>query len=97
MQRLDSTGTVLGLTPRAAYVHRTAPFHPGDTLIVFTDGITEALDEAGEELRLAGVMEVLRENHGARSTELVASIMEAASAFGDPADDRTVVVVRHNL
>ncbi|SPE34883.1 Serine phosphatase (fragment) [Candidatus Sulfopaludibacter sp. SbA3] len=94
VERLDSTGTVLGLTPRALYAHRTVAFEPGDILIAFTDGVTDAVDGSGGEFRMAGILDVVRQHPGARSSDLVAFIMDAASRFADPVDDRTVVVVR---
>lgn len=93
VQRLDSTGAVLGLTPRAAYRCRHVMMDPGDILVAFTDGIPEAMDPDGRELQIGGIAEVLRRNRGARASELVSLIMDAAGAE-EPVDDRTVVVVR---
>ncbi len=81
--RLESTGTVLGLTPRVSYSCRTLAFEPGDMLIAFTDGIPDV-----------GIPEVLRRNPGARASDLVALIMEAADSVDAPPDDHTVIVAR---
>ncbi len=83
VQRLDSTGTVLGLTPRAAYCCRVLTFEPGDVLVAFTDGIPDVC-----------IPELVRRNPRARATDLVAAIMDAARAVEGPEDDHTVVVVR---
>ena len=96
-QRLDSTGTVLGLTSRAVYQQRTIGMDPGDVLAAFTDGVTEAMDIEGREWGENGVLNVLRRCKQARGSELVAEILESAGQFADPAampDDRTAVVVR---
>jgi hypothetical protein len=47
---LKSTGGVLGLSTRTAFERRTIRLHPGDTLVVVTDGITEAGDLEGDAL-----------------------------------------------
>jgi sigma-B regulation protein RsbU (phosphoserine phosphatase) len=96
-QRLDSTGTVLGLTGRAVYEQRTLGIDPGDVLAAFTDGVTEAMDIEGRQWGENGVLNVLRRCKQARGSELVAEILESAGQFADPAalpDDRTAVVVR---
>jgi sigma-B regulation protein RsbU (phosphoserine phosphatase) len=96
-QRLDSTGTVLGLTGRAVYEERTIRIDPGDVLVAFTDGVTEATDIEGQQWGENGVLNVLRRCKHARLSELVAEMLESAARFADPtapADDRTAVVVR---
>lgn len=70
---------------------------PGDLLVAFTDGITEALDTGGRELRDTGVLEIVRRWPDARACDLVGEIMQAAGwlpAYSMP-DDRTVIVVRY--
>lgn len=96
-QRLPSTGTVLGLTGRTVYEQRTIGMDPGDVLVAFTDGVTEAADAQGREWGEDGVLSVLRRCRDARGSESVAEILESARRFADPvmpADDRTAVVVR---
>jgi sigma-B regulation protein RsbU (phosphoserine phosphatase) len=95
--RLESTGTVLGLTGRAVYGQRTIRMDPGDVLVAFTDGVTEATDIEGQQWGENGVLNVLRRCKHARGSELVAEILESAGRFADPAapaDDRTAVAVR---
>lgn len=91
-KRLESTGTVLGLTSRAAYKQRRISLEPGDILVAFTDGVSEALDPQGSELRDTGILNVVRQHPDARSTDMVHYIMDATGRSS--ADDRTVVVVR---
>jgi len=97
LRRLERTGTVLGLTARTQYQQHTIPLEPGDTLVAFTDGITEATDMAGREFREQGVRRVLEQYPEASARELSSRILEAVEAFrqcAHAADDRTVVVVR---
>jgi sigma-B regulation protein RsbU (phosphoserine phosphatase) len=96
-QRLDNTGTVLGLTRRTSYEQRTIEMDPGDVLVAFTDGVTEAMDAGGREFGENGVLSVLRRSKDARCSELVAEILESASRFAVPVTptvDRTAMVVR---
>jgi len=95
--RLESTGTVLGLTSRSAHGRRTIALEPGDLLAAFTDGVVEAADSAGQLFGECGVLQVLREHAGAPASQLAGLLVDGVSRFGDrtrPADDRTVIVVR---
>ena len=46
---LEATGMVIGLMPEAEYEQSTLPLNPGDVLLAFTDGISEAMTHADEE------------------------------------------------
>jgi phosphoserine phosphatase RsbU/P len=97
--RLESTGTVLGLTTRAAFGMQTIALEPGDMLATFTDGVVEAADSAGRAFGESGVLQVLCDHPGARSSELVGRLVDAVREFADrarPADDRTVALIRFN-
>jgi sigma-B regulation protein RsbU (phosphoserine phosphatase) len=99
VQRLDSTGTVLGLTARSRYQQRVVTYAPGDTLVAFTDGIPDATDDKGHELGHQGIVRLVRNSGAVRAVDLVNRIMEEADRFasgGLPADDRTAVAIRFN-
>ena len=49
VRRLETGGLILGLFPHATYEEETLQLEDGDTLVVFSDGVTEALNEAGDE------------------------------------------------
>jgi phosphoserine phosphatase RsbU/P len=96
LRRLESTGTVLGLTPRSAYRQHTLRLEPGDVLAAFSDGVSEAASPGGEEFREEGVMRILCNHPEAAATELCGAILEAVEQFAGPeaADDRTVAILR---
>ena len=97
VQELENTGTVLGLTARSTYERRALSVEPGDVLVVFTDGITEAADRQGRELGQEGLLRVIQHCADARASDLVGGIMqetERFTSFLGPGDDRTVVVIR---
>ena len=83
VHRLESTGAVLGLTPRASYSCRTLAFEPGDMLVAFTDGIPDTT-----------IPELVRRHPGVRASDLVSRIMTVAGSIDAPPDDYTVVAVR---
>lgn len=96
LRRLENTGTVLGLSVRSIFRQKTAFAEPGDTLIAFSDGVTEGAGTDGELFREEDVMRVLHQHPHARAAELSARIMDASEEFrrGRPtSDDRTVLVV----
>jgi sigma-B regulation protein RsbU (phosphoserine phosphatase) len=49
MEFLDKGGVPLGILASAAYETGTVSLHPGDSLIMFTDGVVEAFNAGGEE------------------------------------------------
>lgn len=97
---LEATGTVVGLLPGADYAQATIPMHPGDVLLAFTDGISEAMsnddEEWGEDRMLATVQQLLAKpdcTHTAQ--QLLTCILEAADKFtaGAPQhDDMTLLI-----
>ena len=95
--RLESTGTVLGLSSRSVFKVRTVAFELGDVLIAHTDGITDAMNTEDRDLHEMGLSDLVRRCAGCSASDLVAAIMDSAARFANPAwpaDDRTVVVVR---
>jgi sigma-B regulation protein RsbU (phosphoserine phosphatase) len=86
----------LGIKPTETYPEQTAPFRPGDRVVVVTDGILEAANAAGDMFGTAGVGAALRPVCDAAADDLAAVLgaWTAHAAGMATADDRTVVVVR---
>jgi sigma-B regulation protein RsbU (phosphoserine phosphatase) len=93
--RLRAGGAVLGEFPEWRYEQGTLPFAPGDRLALFTDGVTEARNAAGEEYGEARLTEFLRRHRGLRAEELRARLMEDVQRYCGSSfeDDATVLVV----
>jgi len=97
---LEATGTVVGLLPNAEYAQATIQLHPGDVLIAFTDGISEAMnhndDEWGEDNMLVAARNLLnRPDCNTTADQLLTCIFDAADTFtaGAPQhDDMTLLV-----
>jgi len=83
VERLDSTGAVLGLSRRGSYRELTVPFEPGDVFAAFTEGIAESTGPSG-------VVRILREGLDCGVPEMAASVLDAAESDAD----RTIVLVR---
>src|SRR5437868_5032466 len=59
LERLDSTSTVVGLFPQWECSVRETKLFPGDTLALYTDGVTDAFNESGEEFGEQRLIDVL--------------------------------------
>jgi phosphoserine phosphatase RsbU/P len=71
---LTDGGTVLGLFPHMQYENGHIDLCPGDLLVAFTDGVTEARNDAGEEFGEERLKDLLRETSGA-PVETISSIL----------------------
>jgi sigma-B regulation protein RsbU (phosphoserine phosphatase) len=90
------TGLALGMLPHADFEVGRAEIRPGETWILYTDGITESRNAAGEEFgpeRLAAIGRTAAAPAGA-VIERVFDELNAFTGGGEAADDRTLVVVR---
>jgi phosphoserine phosphatase RsbU/P len=96
LERLDSTGTVLGLFSEWHCSIAEREIFSGDTLILYTDGITESVNNAGDEFGEQRLIEVLRRNRDLSLETLLASIVEDVQHFSphEQHDDITLIVAR---
>jgi sigma-B regulation protein RsbU (phosphoserine phosphatase) len=93
----SSSGPVLGLMPGAQFSSETLFFERGETLVLFSDGVTEALDPAEDLFGDTRLLEQLAREPGRTAAETVASIVGAVlrHAAGAPqSDDIAIVAVR---
>lgn len=97
---LKQTGMVLGPSATASYSRGFLALEPGDALLLYTDGMTEASDPKGREYgieRLKRAFLALKERS---ADEIVRALVEKVGEFvrvRAPEDDRTVVVVKRIL
>jgi sigma-B regulation protein RsbU (phosphoserine phosphatase) len=98
VERLDQGGgPVVGLMPDCPYEQAEVSVAPGDMLVIYTDGISEAMNRELEEWGEDRVMEAVRTCVGLSSEETIVRIMQAADAYAAGApqhDDMTLVVLR---
>jgi serine phosphatase RsbU (regulator of sigma subunit)/HAMP domain-containing protein len=93
---LEAPGLLLGVKVAAPYTTSEIPVGPGDSLIMFTDGITEARRPDGEQFGEQQVCALVRACAGAVPEDVVDRVMDALATWGGrpPADDQTIVVAR---
>jgi sigma-B regulation protein RsbU (phosphoserine phosphatase) len=90
-------GTVIGPLPEARFRRGFARFHPGEVLLLLTDGILERRDKAGEFFGLDRVRAIVRERQAETAAAILDRLFEAALAWGEGRpweDDATIVVVK---
>src|ERR1700724_965646 len=88
----------VGLVPEADYVTASVKLEPGDTLILFSDGVTEAMDPAEELYGVPRLREVLTGQSECALEKLQKSILESVENFSKgahQADDLTLLIVRY--
>jgi phosphoserine phosphatase RsbU/P len=92
-----SSGPVLGLLPGAQFTSETLSFGPGESLVLFSDGVTEAFDQSEDLLGEERLLEHLAREPGGSAAETVASVLGTVRrhASGAPqSDDVAIVTVR---
>ena len=96
---VNGGGPLLGAFSRLGIPEVEIELRLGDTLLLYTDGVTDARSEAGERFGKARLLEGLERFRDGTAHEMVAGIRDAVAAFrgaADPVDDVTIVAVgRH--
>ena len=96
-----SEGMPLGLVPddlfASAIEDKIEPFDPGDTLVLFTDGVTEAPNEEEKEFSSARLADVVCALHMRTAREINDGVLESVRRFSGDAvqrDDLTLLTVK---
>jgi phosphoserine phosphatase RsbU/P len=96
MLRLETGGSVVGLLENCVYEQGSVTIEPGDLLVVFTDGISEAMNDAQDEFGEERMIATVKECAGRSAAEVISGLMRAADSFAAGAkqnDDMTLVVL----
>jgi len=97
-RRLEKGGMVLGLFEQAGFEQETIALSPGDVIVAFSDGVTEALNEAGEEYMDDRLLACIDRYKAKPPQDILAAVMADVRAFAGeamPNDDVTIVMVRY--
>jgi len=97
IQRLEDGGPVLGLLPGTFYVQGEVTVDPGDLLIMFSDGVTEAENMSGEDFGEARLLAAICNNWHADTRDLCDTVLYQLRSFLgdlDPQDDQTLMIIR---
>lgn len=97
IRQLDSGGFPLGIIPQAEYEVGQTRLDPGDALVIYSDGVSEANNLQGDEFGMERLTEVISKNIKASAAGLRDKVESALSAFTQTApanDDITLVIVK---
>lgn len=96
LEKLDSTATVLGLFKEWNCSVAECHFFPGDTLILYTDGVTESFNSRGDEFGEEGLITATRRHWELPPQKLLTTLLDDVTQFSaqEQYDDITLVVAR---
>jgi sigma-B regulation protein RsbU (phosphoserine phosphatase) len=95
-RHLDNTDIVIGIDPEASYRETTIDIRQGELLFLYTDGITDELDQHDEPYGEARLVSRLVQMHDENLPEMVERVHDDVLRYthGRPQDDLTVLAVR---
>ncbi|MGA8221808.1 MAG: SpoIIE family protein phosphatase [Candidatus Acidiferrales bacterium] len=99
VRQIGATGLPLGMFSSSRYAVQRARLDPGDCLLLYTDGISEAHNAAGKEYGVNRLSTVAGERHRWVPQELLAACMKDVEGYGAGArlaDDQTMMVIHRN-
>ncbi len=97
VERLEATGLPFGLFPGSTFTVRRAELAPGDLLLLYTDGLSEATDERGSEYGRRRVADLALRAHGRPVDEILRACRQDLEEFLAGArrgDDLTLMAIR---
>ena len=96
LDRLESTGTVLGLFRDWDCLVGERTLRPGDTLAIYTDGITEAFNDAGEEFGEERLIDSLRRHRQLPAEDILSAVVDEVRRFSghEQHDDMTLTIAK---
>src|SRR5262249_30464449 len=96
LERLGATCTVVGLFEKWDCAMEEREVAPGDAILLYTDGVTEALNGDGEEFGEERLLEATRQHRELSPPELLAAVADQARRFSphEQADDITLIVAK---
>lgn len=95
---LESTGMPVGLVEEAEFSIESLRLNPGEKIVIYSDGVTDAEDVSGQPFGRGRLREVIERHSANPSSELHAAIQEAVAVFTEgaqQADDITVLVLEY--
>ncbi len=98
IRRLEEGGPVVGLLEFASFAQATVPLVPGDTVVVFSDGVSEALNSAEEEFGDDRLLAAVQAADASNAQAIVTDVFEAVRQFTAgtaQGDDITAMVIRY--
>ena len=97
--KLSAPGIALGVLPDMHFEERKLTFNSGDLLVMYTDGVTEAMNLVNDEFGLERLLQTIRADHDQDARGIVRGIATAVTEFAGQAgqfDDITLVVLKRD-
>jgi sigma-B regulation protein RsbU (phosphoserine phosphatase) len=97
VERLDTGGLPIGMMQGVLYQEASVSLGPGDVLVIYSDGITESINERDEEFDEERLIEVVKRNIERSASGIRDRIDEALSKFVGttaPVDDMTLMIIK---
>jgi sigma-B regulation protein RsbU (phosphoserine phosphatase) len=97
LNALAHTGMPFGVEAETVYEQRSIHLDPGDFLVLYTDGVTEAIDPSAQEFGMQRLEEILLASRGLNASGLIDALEEAVAQFTRTdvlSDDITVLVAK---
>src|SRR5262249_38436830 len=96
LERLGSTCTVVGLFEKGDCAVEELELAPGDAVLLYTDGVTEALNGEGEEFGEERLLQAARQHRELCLPELLSAVADQARRFSphEQSDDITLIVAK---
>ena len=98
--RLETGGLILGLFAQAVYEQETVSLESGDVLVVYSDGVTEALNTEGQEFGDDRLLACVEANRGGTPAEILDRLLSSVRQFAMGTaqhDDVTALVLRYEV
>jgi len=98
LETLEKGGLMVGIFPQATYEEESIVLEPGDLVILYSDGVTEAFNAHGDQFEEERLQECLRGAEGRPAGEVLDRLVEAVHGFAGAhpqADDITALVFRY--
>ena len=95
--QLGATGMLLGVVEDAAYTRNTCIINPNDVIVIYTDGITEAMNEDHKEFGLERTIDVVKRRSAESASMILEALYEEVKAHANKfqqSDDITIMVIK---
>lgn len=99
VQELTAMGTVLGILPERGYDESQTVIEPGDLIAIYSDGVTEAVNDSDEEFGEERLAQLIVQHRESSAVEIISAVNERLAEWtgsGPPDDDITLVILRRN-
>lgn len=99
VETLAAIGTILGFMPDVAYDEHVWQLEPGDMLVLYSDGITEAIDSNEEQFGEQRLTDLVVARRGESAADIVAAVVQAVDEWcpSEVADDDITLIVARRI